>query len=70
LGLTYADADVNGKPIDFTLRTGAAAAAGSIVVILRHELLCCWCCIRFTNAGGTDAQITYPFRLNSILVKK
>jgi hypothetical protein len=39
LGLTYADADVNGKPIDFTLRTGAAAAAGSIVVILRHALV-------------------------------
>ena len=63
---TYADADVNGKPIGlaFTLRTGAAAATGTITVVLRHEPLKSAAGVAtgdITNAGGaTDAQITYP----------
>ncbi|MFT7395358.1 MAG: hypothetical protein ACI96G_000082 [Flavobacterium sp.] len=66
---TYADADVNGKPIGlaFTLRTGAAAATGSIVLILRHEPLKSAAGVAsgsITNAGGaTDAQITYPVQV-------
>lgn len=63
---TYADADVNGKPIGlgFTLKTGTAAATGNIVVVLRHMPAKSAAGVAtgdITNAGGaTDAQITYP----------
>jgi hypothetical protein len=66
---TYADADMNGKPIGlaFTLKTGAEAANGNIVVILRHEPLKSAAGVAsgsLTNAGGaTDAQITYPIQV-------
>jgi hypothetical protein len=61
---TYADADVNGKPIGlaFTLKTGTAAATGNIVVVLRHMPAKSAAGVAtgdITNAGGaTDAQIT------------
>jgi hypothetical protein len=66
---SYADADMNGKPIGlaFTLKTGATAATGNIVVILRHEPLKSADGVAsgsITNAGGaTDAQITYPIQV-------
>lgn len=66
---TYADADINGKPIGlaFTLKTGTAAATGNIVVTLRHEPLKSADGVAagsITNAGGaTDAQITYPIQV-------
>ena len=66
---TYADADINGKPIGlaFILKTGTAAATGNIVVTLRHEPLKSADGVAagsITNAGGaTDAQITYPIQV-------
>jgi hypothetical protein len=66
---SYADADMNGKPIGlaFTLKTGATGATGTIVVILRHEPLKSADGVAsgsITNAGGaTDAQITYPIQV-------
>jgi hypothetical protein len=55
----------------FTLRTGAAAATGSIV--LRHEPLKVLLVLHPVQSQmqvEQQMQITYPFRLNSILVKK
>jgi predicted RNA binding protein with dsRBD fold (UPF0201 family) len=66
---TYADADVNGKPIGlaFTLKTGTVAATGNIVVVLRHEPAKSAAGVAagdITNAGGaTDAQITYSVQV-------
>ena len=62
---TYADTDVNGKPIglQFSLTTGAAIS-GNLLVTLRHEPNKSAVGVssgNITNAGGaTDAAVIYP----------
>jgi hypothetical protein len=63
---TYADLDVNNKPIglDFKFTTSATAQSGNLTVILKHEPNKAGENVAsgdITNAGGeTDVQVSFP----------